>query len=334
MRTLSNYQDFFTHLQEEKGSILLAMHQQGDPDAVGSVIAMIHLINFLNPSIDINVHSPNISTLSEKLLQFLDYDLPATPKTDNVNLLILLDTTTVEKQLLPPQTKIVVIDHHILQKIPFNLLFDFRNSAFSSTSEIVTFLIKAGNIPLNSLVVKSLLAGIIFDTRRFLYADNELFICLQYLLKDYPNTYTEILPLFTASRSVAERIARIKTAQRMKRFEVDKAQILISHVSSFEAAGARALIQLGGDIAFVLATRDEGLRMSIRASSEIIRTRNISIGEDIIPALISHFGGTGGGHDGAAGYNNPKKLELRELQSFVLNIIRKILTEKEHDKIL
>ena len=326
MRAISNSHDFLTQIKEIKNSILLAVHPQADPDAVGSAIALIHLIRFLNPSINIAVFNPNLSNLSERMLQLLNYDLPTRSNLDDVSLLILLDIATIEERLLPLQEKIVVIDHHILQKIPFSPLFDFRNEKATSTAEIITSLLKESKAPLNSLVVKSLLAGFIFDTRRFLYADNEVFSCLHYLLKDYPGSYLEILPLFTESRTIAERIARIKSAQRMKRFEVEKIQILISRVSSFEAAGARALVQLGGDIAFVLANRDEGSRISIRASSEFTRTRNISIGKDIIPALISHFGGSGGGHDGAAGYNNPNKIQLKELQSFVLNFIRKKLT--------
>jgi nanoRNase/pAp phosphatase (c-di-AMP/oligoRNAs hydrolase) len=332
MRSISKSQDFFTLIKGIKNSILLAVHPQADPDAVGSTIALIYLIRFLNPSIDVALFNPNFSNLSERMLQFLNYDLPTRSNLENVDLLILLDIAAIEEDLSPLQEKVVVIDHHIIQKIPFSPVFDFRKEEATSTAEIVTSLLKESKAPLNSLVVKSLLAGFIFDTRRFLYADNEVFSCLHYLLKDYPSSYPEILPLFTESRTVAERIARIKSAQRMKRFEVEKIQILISHVSSFEAAGARALVQLGGDIAFVLANRDEGSRISIRTSSEFIRTRNISVGKDIIPALISHFGGSGGGHDGAAGYNNPNKIQLKELQSFVLNFIRKKLTETKINK--
>jgi nanoRNase/pAp phosphatase (c-di-AMP/oligoRNAs hydrolase) len=329
MKNLPNYQDFFNFIKKLEGSVLLVMHHQADPDALGSAIAMIHLLKNLNASIEVFIHNPNLSALSEKMLQFLDYDLPTTHLTNHVDLVILLDTTTIDKTLLISQPHIVVFDHHVIQKIPFDLLFDFRNPHFSSTSEIITLLIKEGKIQFNLLIAKSLIAGIIFDTRRFLYADNALFDNLQYLMKDFPTIYKEVLPLFTGSRSTPERIARIKAAQRMKRFTIDKSQILITQVSSFEAASARALIQLGGDMAFVLANRENETRLSIRASPDFIQISGISIGHDIIPALISQFGGTGGGHDGAAGYNYPRKLELRELQSFVLQKLKSLLIKDE-----
>ena len=63
------------------------------------------------------------------------------------------------------------------------------------------------NIPIKENIAKILLAGIVFDTRRFLYTNNQLFDTISFLLGKFPTAYDAILPYFTNSRSKAERIA-------------------------------------------------------------------------------------------------------------------------------
>jgi len=173
-----------------------------------------------------------------------------------------------------------------------------------------------------------MIAGIVFDTRRFLYTNDRLFEIMAFLLHEFPASYADILPLFTNPRSKAERIACIKAAQRMKRFMLNNVQILISHVSSFESAAARSLIFLGGDIAFVIATRDDHSRVSMRSSLNFTQNTKISLGKDVIPAIITEFGGNGGGHDGAAGYNTNVKIELKEFQAFILRILKSMISSR------
>jgi nanoRNase/pAp phosphatase (c-di-AMP/oligoRNAs hydrolase) len=44
--------------------------------------------------------------------------------------------------------------------------------------------------------------------------------------------------------------------------------------------------------------------------------------------IIKKFGGNGGGHDGAAGYNTTVKIELKEFQDFILLILKSLITSK------
>ncbi len=316
---------FINWIEVNDEPIILAMHEQADPDAVGSVIALIQLIKHINPNLYVSVHKPDLSQLSKQLLLHLEYDLPEKEHKEQLNPLILLDNPLIPKELNQDDRKIVIIDHHVEQEPQSPLFVDLRTQTATSTAEILIRIIRTGKIPLERIIVKSLLAGIIFDTRRFRYTNSDLFDNVSYLLQAFPDSYDEILSIFTSSRPLSERIACIKATQRMKRVEIRNHQILFSHVSSFEAAAARAFIFLGGDIAIIIARQSNHTRLSLRASANIIKKTNISLGRDIVPLLINEYGGTGGGHDGAAGYNIPIRMDMKIIFDFILKNLRKLL---------
>lgn len=318
---LQDFDPFLKYLTKGDGNIVLVLHSQADPDSVGSAVGLIQLIEAINPNYIVKIYQPNISALSERLIQLLNYKMPITTKIKNTDLIIFIDNSNIEDIDLYPENKIIIMDHHVKQHLSVNLLFDFRFETLSSTAEIVANLYKQSNIPLEKLSAQSITAGIIFDTRRFLFSNIDLFKTLIHLLQNFPEVYDEILTLFTTSKSRAERIACIKAAQRMRRIEIEKYQILISHVSSFEAAAARSLILLGGDVAIVVSYHGNRTRISLRSTKEFFKTTNISLGRNLIPMLIEEYGGTGGGHDGAAGYNSDKKIELKKLVTVISNFI-------------
>ncbi|MHA1976422.1 MAG: DHH family phosphoesterase [Candidatus Hodarchaeales archaeon] len=324
--------EFLSWLRRNQESILLVLHEQADLDAVGSAIALIHMIKYINPQLEVTVHNPDLSQLSKQLLLHLDYEFTENAQINSSTPLILLDNPAIPSDLNQPDRKIVIIDHHVKQEIRADLLFDIRTQKVTSTAEIISQIYRIANIPLNAISVKAIIAGIIFDTRRFLHANSQLFDNMSYLLQTYPDAYNEILPLFSSTRPSAERIACIKASQRMTRAEVGNFQVLLSHVSSYEAAAARSLIYLGGDLSVVVARRSDHTRLSLRATSDFIKATDISLGRDIIPLLIKEFGGSGGGHDGAAGYNNSNRMDLKTLFDYILKNLVKIFKENKQNK--
>ncbi|UCE14013.1 MAG: DHH family phosphoesterase [Candidatus Heimdallarchaeota archaeon] len=329
MRSIPQFEHFVTFLRNIQGTVVLIMHSQADPDAVGSAIAMTHFIQAINPNLSISTLEPDVSRLGQKLLDMTDFQFSFV----NINevkppcLCILVDTSAINQEFISPENQFVILDHHHLVKLEVELAFDFRFDSFRATAEIVTCLYYQAKIPLKLPVVKALLAGIIFDTRRFLYADRELFECIDFLLSEYPNAYPEVINYFSSKRSSSEKMACIKAAQRMKKFQIGDKILLFSHISSFEAAAARALITLGGDVGVVIANRKNETRISFRTTPDFPMETGISLAKDIIPALIDHFGGTGGGHDGAAGYNS-KELEINSVKSFIFQLFKNIFEKK------
>ncbi len=310
--------------------VILSMHPQADPDAVGSAIGLTNLIRFLNPKLSIRTLKPKLSALSQKLLVITDFKFDPIEMEEVLSpfLLICLDHNLIDSRFMTPETKIVILDHHIQTDLEVEISHDFRLDSFMATAEIIASLYYQANIPFDSQITKGLLAGILFDSRRFLYADRELFDCVNFLLRDNPNIYSEVMKLFSSFRTDSEKMACIKAAQRMKRFHINNTILLISHVSSYEAAAARSLINIGGDVAIVIANRKQETRISFRTSPSFPKETGISLGKDIIPSLIKQFGGSGGGHDGAAGYNS-KILDLNSVKEFLFQHFKTIISEKK-----
>jgi nanoRNase/pAp phosphatase (c-di-AMP/oligoRNAs hydrolase) len=328
LRGLPTYQGFIECLQTFNGQIVLVMHAQADLDAVGATIAMTQWINQINPKLSIWVLEPDFSLLGYKLVELTSFQYK-TIEIDQIiapALCIFLDTCEINPKLQTLENKLAIFDHHIKTSLDVVIDFDFRLDSFHSTAEIITSLYYHSNTALTPQVAKGLLAGIIFDTKRFLLADQSLFESVNFLLTKNHNIYSEVLTLFTLIRSQSEKVACIKAAQRMKKYQIKNKIVLVSHVSSYEAAAARSLIALGGDVAIVIANRKKETRISFRTTPEFPFDTNISLGGDIVPALIKKFGGTGGGHDGAAGYNNNEILDKAKVKDFIFQIFQNKLT--------
>ncbi|UCG00483.1 MAG: DHH family phosphoesterase [Candidatus Heimdallarchaeota archaeon] len=330
MRSIPSCQNFFEFLQKFQGMIVLVMHSQADPDTVGAAIGLTHLIQVINPNLEIRTLKPTLSALGHSLLEFANFHLDPIESSHIISpaLCVLLDTNFIDPQLVTPRRQFAVIDHHIRTQLEVEVAFDYQFSSFRATTEIIASWYYNEDISLTQQVIKGLLAGIIFDTRRFLHADEELFKCVNFLLSNNSNVYIETMNLFSSSRTQSEKLACIKAAQRMKRFHINSKILLLSYVSSFEAAAARSLISLGGDIAIVIANRKQETRISFRTTLALPKETGISLGRDIIPDLINQFGGTGGGHDSAAGYNAPL-LEIKAVKEFLFQLFEKILSRKD-----
>ncbi len=316
-----NFVDF---IRGYKGRIVLVMHTQADLDAVGSTIAMIHFIRQLNQNLSISVLDPNLSQLGQELVEKSTYQFKQVNirEINSPATFILIDTNQINSELYSPNYQYIIFDHHIPTSLDIPLVFDFRLPSFRATTEIISCLFYQTKMDLTPEIIRCLLAGILFDTKRFLYADLELFECIIYLLSTDSKIYDEVNMLFSSSRSYSERTACIRAAQRMKKHLIGNKVLLLSYVSSYEASAARALTSLGGDVAIVIARRKSETRISLRATPEFISETGISLGKDVIPALITQFGGTGGGHDAAAGYN-ADLLEISSIKSFLCNLFDK-----------
>ncbi|MFW9853833.1 MAG: bifunctional oligoribonuclease/PAP phosphatase NrnA [Candidatus Thorarchaeota archaeon] len=318
---------FIAFVKQFQGMVGLKLHPQADLDAVGAAIAMTQLIKALNPNLPVQVVEEDISKLGRELLGLTGHIFDAIPfnRLTAPLLIIYLDTNQVDNQMNPNDKSIAVIDHHVKTDTVFTIDFDFRLETFRATTEIVAGMFYSSGISLTKQVRQALLAGLIFDTRRFLYGDDALFQCVSYLLNGHPEIYSEVGMLLSDPRMPPEKIACIKAAQRAKRWQINETILLVSHVSSFEAAAARTLVTLGSDIAVVIARRKMETRISIRTAPSFPQDSGISLGRDVIPALIEEFGGSGGGHPSAAGYNHPESLDITQIKVFLYQLFENLL---------
>ena len=112
MRSIPLGENFAEFIKNYKGRVVLTMHHQADLDAVGSTIAMIHLISILNPSIIIHVLEPNLSQLSQQMMTISSYQFNQIKikEIDFPALIILLDLNQIELGLKTSKNSYIIIN--------------------------------------------------------------------------------------------------------------------------------------------------------------------------------------------------------------------------------
>ncbi|MFW9890419.1 MAG: bifunctional oligoribonuclease/PAP phosphatase NrnA, partial [Candidatus Thorarchaeota archaeon] len=160
---------------------LILGHQNADPDAVCSMVAVRELYFALRPDGNVTLVCDDVSRLSNKVLSHFSLDVSFSDYSEDAHdLVILLDTNSEfqlgphVRTLLTDPSKTIAIDHHEenleLSSIAKHQIVD---STASSTCELVIGLYDNLGVPISSSVANLLLTGMIFDTRRFFHSGRE-----------------------------------------------------------------------------------------------------------------------------------------------------------------
>ncbi|MEX2717215.1 MAG: bifunctional oligoribonuclease/PAP phosphatase NrnA [Candidatus Sigynarchaeum springense] len=312
----------------ESPEIVLISHENMDPDAVGSVVGIIGLIEGIAPERSlIKIFPPSVSKLSRKLLDTWQIALPFIQALPDSNFLpIMLDTqnvTTVIKDTNSGvdaiQMRSIIIDHHQNQGLPSRLCF--IDSSVQANCEIVVNMYKALGKPLGFPINRALLAGILFDSSNLRYAKNITIQAVASLL-DSGLDIEDFRGLMVENMDISERIARLKAGMRCNLLRVGDVIIASSAVSTFEASACRGLIGLGADISIVLAENKGDVRISARQTGECHKAYRINLAH-VMHSISGTIGGTGGGHELAAAASGSKNGEtgLKEAIKAIEDII-------------
>jgi len=318
--------DFILSLKPSKCIILC--HHNADPDAIGSAYALSYLFNVLFPSMDVHIVAPEgISLLSSKLLSRLP-SIDIYSDFDWADLAVMVDTCSfvqlgsISDKMADLDIPLIVIDHHLpSEEVKCKASLLIVNDNASSTAEIVFSIFEELKVDVNRDVAFALLVGLLYDSRRFIFASSNSFRMAAYLL-DCGVDYGDVLNVLSTQMDVSERIARLKAAQRLKILRIKDWIIALSHVSSFEASAARALIDLGADLALVVGGEKELVRLSARSTKRFYEETGLHLGRDLMEPLGKLIHGGGGGHATAAGANGVGDVD------YVLKICVKMLREK------
>jgi len=195
-----------------------------------------------------------------------------------------------------------VIDHHEEHNVESEL--KLVDPGASSTSELVFELATELGIELPRELLEALLAGIVFDTRRFLRATPRTLRNVAKII-EYGADYQKSLSLTSVPRPQHQRIARIKCMLRHRGFRARIASgdifIALSEVGAYESDCANTLISIGYDVAFVLSEDDvlRAVRVVYRAREDVITKLGLDIYNSILAKLVEKLGGGGGGHRAA-----------------------------------
>jgi len=288
--------------------VVLLGHHNADPDAIGAAFAFNDLLNQLKPQVKTEVAvASGPSKLSKAVIKEINMELTDQPQIENADLIVLLDTNTIQQldelaKRINPNQPILLIDHHAPHPETQNIVaLSVTDESASSTCEIVFRLFKEAKITPSLESAKGLFLGIAFDSRHFILANSEtLQIVAELALTINPR---ETLPILSLSMDYSERVARLKTADRLKTVKVNKWLIALSNVSTFQASAARGLVALGAHVAVVAGRKQNHVQVSFRASNEFFNKTGIHMGRDLATPLGDFLGGMGGGHSVSAGAN-------------------------------
>jgi phosphoesterase RecJ-like protein len=296
--------------------VVLLCHHNADPDAICSAYAFKNLLKQVNPRLEINIGAAyGISRLSKHLLQHIPIEIKDSSNVENADAIILLDTNTIQQldslaeTVRKGKAPIIVIDHHATHPETLKLArLCITQEESSSTCEIVYNFYKQTNVKLGENEAKALFLGIAFDTRHFVLANSSTLKNIAELI-DLGVNAQEALPLLSLPMDFSERVARLKASRRVKLFKINEWIVALSHVSAYQASAARALIELGSDIAAVAGQKNENIEVSLRATREFCRHTGVHLGKDVAKPLGEYLRGMGGGHSTAAGANGVGDLE-------------------------
>jgi nanoRNase/pAp phosphatase (c-di-AMP/oligoRNAs hydrolase) len=300
----------------EPGLILL--HHNADIDAVGSALALKNAF----PSFSIGAFQ-KISQKSKKLINYFeDIEILQPPELDKFKTVVILDAST-PSQLGISQDVLnnpIIIDHHVSNNV-WDSEFYYCDDSKSSCAELIFELLEFIDFQITQKTALALSVAILADTGHFKYANPDSFINFAQLMKLGNLTMADVLKLVEENDQLemSQRIAHLKGAQRLKYQQINGYFIAVSILSSYEAIMCKYLLTLGADVAFVGAQHDENIRISGRASKELVQ-KGLHLGE-FFQGLSTELSCEGGGHAGAAGINGTGDVEM------VLNVCMNKMSE-------
>jgi nanoRNase/pAp phosphatase (c-di-AMP/oligoRNAs hydrolase) len=327
---MRGYSRLATLLKRAK-ALLIVGHQNSDPDAVCSAYAFSILARRINRRLKVSFTSPDgVSKLSKQILNQVPLQLTDQPDLLTVDLILTVDTNTLQQlgplkeAVLKSAKPLVMIDHHAPHpenaKTAALVLCDEQAT---STCEMVLDMYEKYHVALGRKVSQALMIGLLVETGHMSIATKRTFRSVYSLIQ--AGADPEAASALTRTiMDDSERIARIRSAQRVRLEHVGKWWIALSEVGSYHASAARALISLGAHLAVVAGKRNEELTLSFRSTRDFLNETGMHLGSDLAAPLGVEMGGMGGGHATAAGAN--VRGEVNEALKLSLKIVREFLS--------
>lgn len=307
--------------------VVIIPHANADPDALSSSCALAYIVNILNKSSEVDIVVPEgVGLECRRLLDIcksINIKIVIAKKNVDIEdifnerpLCLLVDTASAEqtkilKNYLALCNGIIVIDHHesreleSISSVAENVLLLICPKALS-TSEVVFELSKHLGVIPSKEVLEMIIAGILWDTKRFLRANTSTFERVAEILK-LGADYQRSQQLISVSKPPHTKVAKIKCILRHKGYKItlntDEIYIALSEVGAYESDCASLLIVAGYDIAFVVSEEDliNAVRIIYRAREDLELLQKVDLYNNVVKQLIQRFGGGGGGHKSAGG---------------------------------
>ncbi len=296
----------------------IACHKNADPDSFCSAYALSLLLQDLGIEAEI-IAPEGLNEVAKHLLPSYGVKIYSSEAAREVEAIITVDVCSLDQlgelaEVLPGLGRpVFVIDHHA-ETAGLSALAKMRlvDEKAVSVGELVYQLYEDAGVAPSQQAARAMLAAIVYDSRHLIRATPRTLKIVLALLET-GIVYSEVIQSLHVPIDVSERIARLKAGQRLGFERVEDYLVAITHVGSFEASAARALLDLGADVAVVVGGDKDELRISARARDEFFAATGVHLGRDVLEGLGKKLGGGGGGHPtaaGASGAGDPEKVML------------------------
>jgi nanoRNase/pAp phosphatase (c-di-AMP/oligoRNAs hydrolase) len=314
------------------GTVLVLGHQNADPDAVCSAYALTILAKRINGKLKLQFASPDgVSKLSKQVLKEVPLEITSDPDPSKVDLIITVDTNTLQQlgdlkaSIIQSNKPLVMIDHHAPHEDNTKTAsFVICDEKATSTCEMILDMYMRLRIRPNRVTSQALFIGLIVETGHMSIANRRTFKAASTLV-EFGADPASALSLTRPTMDESERIARLKSAQRLRMERVDKWVVAFTEVGSYHASAARALIQLGAQLAIVAGKREDELTISLRSTRDFNVGTGMHLGTDLANPLGKAMNGMGGGHATAAGANG--KGDVNDALKLAMRIVRSFITQ-------
>jgi phosphoesterase RecJ-like protein len=312
--------------------VLLLCHRSADADAICSAYALQGLLKRFKPNIVTEIGCPQgVNKPSKVLLEYMPITVNMKPNIESADVIVFLDTNTIDQldqvaEILKksPSPKII-IDHHSpnpeTTKICQLCVIDEKAAA---NCEIVYGLFRQAKVKPDLNEAKALFIGIAFDTRHFALANSRTLQIIAKLVAEGIDVQ-ETLAQFALPIDTSERLAKLKTCKRAKILRINGWIIALSHVSAYQASGAKALVDLGAHVSAVAGMKNGKIEVSLRSVRQFTEETGVNLGKDVATPLGEYLQGVGGGHAMAAGVSGTGEIEPTLKQCLAL--LRKKITK-------
>lgn len=289
------------NLIDSSQNIAVASHLNPDGDNLGSVTAMIGMLNKLGKKPVFVLDDLIPSTFN--FLPNLSFSKSPDDIDTSFDLFIALDSSDEDrmgdrvKEIFNKSEKTVNIDHHFSNKNYADLnIVDEKSPA---TCEVLARIFKSLELDLNKEIATSLFTGLSTDTGSFKYSSvtSKTFEIASYLFK-YNIDINEVTQNVYQSRSRQKTDLLIRAMNSIEYFDGDKIAVVIvtkEDMVNTKAAKSDAdgIVEFVRDIdsvelAVLLKEKDDCIRLSLRSKSYVDCTK-----------IASKF--NGGGHIRASG---------------------------------
>ncbi|MEE8403073.1 MAG: DHH family phosphoesterase [Candidatus Hydrothermarchaeaceae archaeon] len=324
--------DLFEYVKSISGKILILSHQNADPDAICSSIALKDALGALNPKATILIGAAGgISRSSKRIVE--KSEVLINPSLD-VELLVILDSSTLQ-QISPldrdvkKARKVAVIDHHVPHRDTEDISdFYIVDESASSTAEVIYDLIENAGIEITERASLAILIGILADSAHLRFATPKTLKIVSSIL-DSGADYQKALDLIEFSEEdVSQKIACLKAAKRAELHRIDDWILVTSKVNAFGARAANGLVSMGADCVFVGSVAKGGVQVSARASQNFLKKTGTNLGRDVMPRVGEFVGGGGGGHREAAGVKS-KTGDVNAALDECIRITKEFITRRK-----